>query len=139
MKNIYKQRLLAFANHLSKIKNHYAKGIVETVFFVELDEKSNIPNEIQFNYWVFEELPVCFDEWYFEGRCGSPAWEGLNEEEGTVACVISFFNLNLQDFVYLFNIAEFKSVSRVEGEKVTEESDGIAIAKNILSLIEAGK
>lgn len=139
MKNIYNQRLLRFADHLANIKNHPEKGIIETIFFVELEKSLNITHKVMYNYWVFEELPACFDEWFYEERFGNPTWEDAVDNEGTIPSVIVFFDLTHDEFAHLFDINGANYSSRFGGEKISENSDGPEFAENIITLIKSRK
>lgn len=135
MKNIYNQRLQRFADHLAKIKNHLEEGLFETVTLVALEEHRSIYYEVKYHHWVFEELPVCFDEWGYSGKYGNPLWEETDQEKGTVTSVIDFFNLKLEEFTHLFDINGFQNVFSFGGDKLNEMSDGSAIARNIVEII----
>jgi len=136
MKNLYNERLLKFAEHLLKIKNHRTEGLFMTVNLVALEEQIFIPYTVRYHYWMFEELPVCFDkQWFYDEMSGDPVWENINSDEGTVASVIDFFDLSLDEFAHLFDVDGFQHVDRFNGEKLSEISDGAAIAKNIVELV----
>lgn len=134
MKNIYNQRLLTFANHLAKIKKHPEQGLFETVTLVSLEEHRSIYYEVKYHYWVFEELPVCFDSWCYSEKYGNPMWEDADTQEGTVASVIDFFNLKLEEFRHLFDINGQDFLSS-NGDTLTETSDGSNLSINITEFV----
>ncbi len=138
MKNnsIYMERLEKFAAHISKIENHPEDGLIETVTLVALEENIQIPYEVRYHFWVFDELPECFDEWHYSKKFGEALWEESDPEEGTVASVIDFFSLGLDEFSHLFDLDGFQNVDQFGGRKLTEESKGEDIARNIFELIK---
>lgn len=138
LKKIYTERLLKFADHLAGIKKHPEAGLIETVtlYAFELENTIRIPYDMRYHYWVFAELPVCFDDWYFEEKYGNSVWEGIDSKEGTVASVIDFFDLSLDELGHLFDIDGFQHTDRFGGVKLTETSNGADIARNILDLIK---
>ncbi len=142
MKNIYNQRLLEFASHLEQISNHPERGVIGIVKMIATEEKGNIHHEVWIQYdvryqsWIFEELPECFDEWNYSGKYGNPLWDYSDSEEGTVASVIDFFNISLDEFSHLFDIDGFQQTNRFGGFKISDQSDGPDIAKNIIELVK---
>ncbi|MES2592182.1 MAG: hypothetical protein V4608_09880 [Bacteroidota bacterium] len=109
---------------------------------IATEEKGNIHHEVWIQYdvryqsWIFEELPECFDEWNYSGKYGNPLWDYSDSEEGTVASVIDFFNISLDEFSHLFDIDGFQQTNRFGGFKISDQSDGPDIAKNIIELVK---
>lgn len=135
-KNKYNERLIKFAKHLEKIKDHPEFGLYNTASLVELEKKRNTSFLITYHQWAFEELPVVFSEWYFAEKFGQPSWEGCMEEEGTLAAVIDFFNLSLTEVCHLFDLEGFQDVNRYGGNQLNFESDGPELAENIFELVK---
>lgn len=138
-KNIFNQRLLKFADHLAGVKNHPEAGLFETVTLValEVEETIRIPYDVRYHAWVFGELPACFNEWYYEEKYGNAVWEGTDPTEGTVASVIDFFDLSLDEFGHLFDVEGFQLIDRFGGEILSDISDGSVIANNIIQLVNS--
>ncbi|MFY9309606.1 MAG: hypothetical protein WAQ28_11220 [Bacteroidia bacterium] len=143
MENIYNQRLLTFASHLEQIKSHPEQGVFGIVKMVALENKGNIHRELKIHYnvryhsWPFEELPVCFDEWSYGGKYGNPLWDDSDPAEGTVASVIDFFDLSLDEFSHLFDIDGFQQINRFGGFEISEQSNGLDISRNIMELVKS--
>lgn len=134
--NKYTERLIKFAKHLEKITNHYEFGLYKTVSLVELEKKRNTSFLVTFHEWVFQELPMVFDEWHFAGKFGEPLYKGCLPEERTVEAVIDFFNLRMDEFCHLFDLEGFQNVARFGGNQLNFESDGPALAENIYELVK---
>ncbi|MGQ0828921.1 MAG: hypothetical protein ACT4ON_11080 [Bacteroidota bacterium] len=137
MRNIYNQRLLTFAKHLAVIKQHPEMGLFGTVNLVNLEIKKRTHYKIKYHEWVFEELPGIFDDWFFTEKYGNPMWEGINEENGTVEAAIDFFGLNLFEFSHLFDVEGLQYLHLFGGEKLSENSNGPVISKNIIQLVNS--
>lgn len=135
-KNKYNERLLKFAKHLEVITNHYEFGLYQSASLVEVEKKRNTSFKVTYHEWVFGELPVIFSDWYFDKKFGRPLCKGSAPEEGTVAAVIDFFNLRMDEFCHLFDVEGFQSVQKFGGAHINFESDGPALARNIFELVE---
>lgn len=131
------ERLLKFAQHLEQIKNHPEQGIFDTVEFVELELRKERRHKILYHAWVFEELPLIFKEWGFNGKFGNPLPDDIQDEEGTVAAVLDFFDLTLFEFCHLFNLEGIQDPQRYGGKHLTFEADGPDLAQNIRDLVAA--
>lgn len=135
-KNKYDNRLIKFASHLEKIENHPEFGLYETASLVEVEEKRNTSFKVTFHGWIFGELPGIFKDWNFSEKTGDPLYKGCIPEEGTVAGVIDFFNLRMDEFCHLFDLEGFQNIKRYGGNHLSFESDAKDIAKNIFELIK---
>lgn len=133
--NIYTKRLLKFAKHIESITNHPEHGLYGVVNLIALEERVRIPYKVKYHEWVFEELPAVFESWYFTEKWGDPMWEGCDPAEGTVASVIDFFSLTLDEFSQLFDVEGFQHLNRFGGRILTLESTGADIAYNIVELV----
>ena|ERR1700756_1312897 len=133
---IYIERLIKYANYLINISNHPEKGLIEEVTLVDFAGGVCIPYQVKYQEWLFEELPIVFEEWGFNGKFGNLLLEGADEEEGTAAAVIDFFNLTPDEFCFLFDIEGFQLVEQFGGDFLNFESDGPAYARNILALVK---
>lgn len=135
--HIYTERLLKLAKHIESIKNHPEHGLLETVKLVDLISKKKMTQyEVRFQQWIFEELPIIFDDWYFNDTKGCPIWEGANESGDTVSSVVDFFGLTLPEFIHLFDIDGFQQTELLGGKPLSVESNGYDVANNIYELIE---
>jgi hypothetical protein len=142
MKSIYNERLAKFGEHISQFTKdnpHYEMGLTNQVELVALEERVRIHYKVLYHEWIFEELPVCFDEWYYDEQTGNPLYEGCDPKEGTVAAVIDFFNLSLDEFGHLFDIEGFQLCNRFGGAPLTINSHGIDVAQNISELLKRRK
>jgi hypothetical protein len=134
---IYTDRLLKLAMHLVVITNHPEHGLIEKVSLVDITHNERLHSEMTYQSWLFEELPAVFEEWYFTLRLGNPMCEGSEEKEGTVAAVIDFFDLSLDELRFLFDIEGYQLAEQFGGEILNFESDGPVYARNILALIKS--
>lgn len=135
-KNKFNERLIKFAKHLEQITNHYEFGLFQSASLVEVEKKRNTSFMVTYHEWAFGELPVIFNEWYFDEKFGKPVCKGSAPEEGTVGAVIDFFNLRMDEFCHLFDVEGFQNPNKFGGDYINFESDGPAIAKNIFELVE---
>ena len=135
-KNKYNNRLIKFAEHIQKIKNHPEFGLYESASLVELEEKRNTSFKVTFHGWIFEELPAIFPHWEFSEKNGQPIYIGCHPDEGTVAGVIDFFHLDMNEFCHLFDLEGFQNTKRYGGNHLTFESEGTDIAENIFQLLK---
>jgi hypothetical protein len=133
---IYTKRLLKFAKHLKKITEHAAHGLLKETEVIALTSKVRIHYNVKYQEWVFDELPIVFNEWHFTEKYGHPMCEGMNESEGTVAAVIDFFNIDQDEFCHLFDVEGLQSPPRFGGSILSLESSGPAFASNIYELVK---
>ena len=133
--NNYNERLLKFAKHLEKITNHPEHDLIGETTLVDFVGNVRIPYQVKYQSWLFEELPVAFDEWGF-GKFGNPLPEDVDEEENTVAAVIDFFDLSPDEFCFLFDVEGFQLVEQFGGNFLNFESDGPDFARNMYALVE---
>ena len=142
-REIYNLRLLKFADHIAQYTEHDPHpeyGLVFNVHVVAIehgdDMPIHIPYDVKYHYWVFEELPVVFDEWYYDEDTGDTLCTLSDPEQGTVAAVIDFFSLSLDEFGHLFDIERYQLIDRFGGDWLSFESHGDAIARNIVDLVK---
>ncbi len=131
----YTERLLKFARRLQTLQKHPEYGLYGIVNLVALEEKIHTSYKVKYHEWVFQEL-VCFDEWYLMERNGNPMCKGANEEQGTVAAVVDFFYLTLDEFIHLFDLEGLQNIDSFGGRKLNLESTGKDIAYNIIELVK---
>jgi hypothetical protein len=136
MEETYNQRLLQLADFIDGIKNLPTQNMIDVVELVALEEKVRIHYKVMYRFWVFEELPAVFDEWYYYEMNGNAVCTGTNPEEGTVAAVIDWFGLNQDEFCHCFDLEGFQMCERFGGEKLNFESQGTEIARNIVELVK---
>ncbi len=136
MKNIYNQRLLKFAEHLAKITNHPEREKFEIFLVIGLKKFITIIHEIKYSCWIFEELPVIFNEWSYQEKFGNTAWEYGIDKEGTMASAIDFFGLTFEECSHLFSLDGFQNQNLFGGKKLSNNSDGPDIAINIIELVK---
>ena len=134
---IYTERLSKLAMHLENVTNHPEFGLINEVTIVDYAGNVRIPYQVKYQEFVFQEFPIVFEEWYFTEKYGIPMCEGANEEEGTIAAVIDFFDLNPDEFCFLFDIEGFQLIEQFGGGILTFESDGPAYARNMKALVQA--
>lgn len=138
MKNIYNERLLIFADHLANTPYHQLNDLIEEVNIVALEQNVQIPYMMRYRYWVFDELPAVFDDWYYDTVTGAALFEGCDPEQGTVVAVIDYFNLTQDEFGHLFDIDSYQLVARFGGENLTSENTktGVVYASNIVEFVK---
>jgi hypothetical protein len=134
---IYTDRLLKFARHLEAITNHPEHGLIETVNLVGIAHSERFHSEMTYQSWLMEELPAVFEEWYFTLRHGNPMCEGSEEKEGTVAAVIDFFDLSLDELRFLFDVEGSQLAEQFGGDILNFDSDGPIYARNIYALVKS--
>lgn len=134
MKKIYKERLLKYADHLAGISNHPEAGLIKHALCIELKKGIEKEIEIAYQLWPFDELVSCFDTWSYDTWSGDPICEEANFEEGTLASVIDFFDLKLDEFTHIYGIG-LQDIKCFGGGELTEVSNGPEIARNIIELI----
>lgn len=133
---IYIERLFKLAKALEVTVNHPEHGIIGEVTLVDFAGCVRIPYQVKYQEFIFELLPEVFEEWGFNGKFGNPLPEGEDEEGSTIAAVIDFFNLNPDEFCFLFDVEGFQLIDQYGGGILTFESDGPEFARNIFELIK---
>lgn len=131
--SIYNQRLIKFAEKLQTIKHHPEEGLFETITIVAIVGQVQIPYEMKYPYWVFDQLVAIFDEWEFSELTGEPILIGHNISSGTFGDVCDFFNLNL-DETSIFDLEGFQMPGRFGGKVLNFESTTEDVAFNIMEL-----
>lgn len=135
-KNKYTERLLKFAKHIEQITNHYEFGLYQNANLVEIKEFPHVTTPLVYHFWVFEELPIVFREWYFHKKTGEPSFKGFDYMGGTLGAVVDYFDLTLKETLHLFDLEGKQDVEVFGGTHLNFESDGPVLAKNIYDLIE---
>jgi hypothetical protein len=62
--------------------------------------------------------------------------QGADEQEGTIAAAIDFFDLNPDEFCFLFDVEGFQLIEQFGGDFLNFESSGPDFARNILALVK---
>jgi len=135
-KKKYIDRLTTLANYLAKTKAHFEFGLYETANLVEIKTIPHVTTPLVFHYWIVEDLPTIFCEWYYHEKFGDPLFKGCSVEEGTMNAVVEFFDLTLEETLHLFDLEGKQNVEKFGGVQLNFESDGPELAKNIFDLIE---
>lgn len=138
-KNKYTERLLKFAKHIESITNHPEFGLTETARLVELSPRAPQCFMVVYPRWVFEELPVIFDDWFYEFHTGNPICKGSDVEEGTLGAATYFFDLTLGEVCQLFDLEGKQDVKKYGGQHLNFESNGPEMAQNIYELVKRKK
>jgi hypothetical protein len=137
-KETYNNRLLIFADHLSHIAYHRSHELIEEVEVVALEVNFRVAYTVKYRHWIFDELPNVFESWCYHEATGNSLHEGDDPEEGTIASVIDFFGLTLEEFGHLFDIEECQLTDEFGGEKLSLENSltGTVIAGNIVEFVK---
>ncbi|WP_317898919.1 hypothetical protein [Aurantibacillus circumpalustris] len=134
---IFDQRLIKFAKHLAKIKTHPRMGEYSYAVFCAIEHGKEIQFATCFHAWIFEDLPLLFNEsWYFNDKLKEPFLIGLDEEEGSIAGVFDFFNLGPHEFAHLFDLEGLQQPYYYGGTFLNENATCEHISKNIFRFIE---
>lgn len=129
------KRLLNFAKHLSKIKTVPEPIEFEEVILCELEVNKRIEYKVKYPSWIFHELPKIFSSWQRDVSGGQPLLKGIEFNEDTYAGIFNFFQLSPGEFMHLFDLNGNQDIEMFGGNKLTEKSDGPAIAKNIYEFV----
>ena len=134
----YNQQLLKFADYLDGINQHPEHGLTNEIELVDLDYKKRTHYKVMYSPWVFDELVSVFEEWYFSEFTGGALFEGCDTENNTATAVIEYFGLSLEEFCHLFDIENggLQQCELYGGTKLTLESQGSEIARNIVELVQ---
>ncbi|MCE3227934.1 MAG: hypothetical protein K0S32_2485 [Bacteroidetes bacterium] len=135
---IYNERLLRFADHIKKIKNHPEHGILRTVYVHAIEGKFRIHVEVKTQYWFFDELVACFPKlWSFSEITGDPIFYRLGKETNTSDGVCSFFGLKgYEAFLHLWDIEGYQKTEKWGGQILTEDSEGEQLANQIEEFVK---
>jgi hypothetical protein len=136
MQKKYNERLIKFAKHLEKITNHHEMGLIDTAELIELEENKYTGYKMVYHGWVFDELPLVFDEWYFHHDFGHPLYEGGPIEYGTTGCVADFFGLSRTELMHLFDLQRSQDTDKYGGLILDFDSEGPELCINIFDLVE---
>lgn len=134
--SIYNKRLIKFAEHLQTIDNHPEEGLFETVTIVALVGQVQIPYEMKYPSWVFDELVAIFDEWEFSEQTGEPILVDRTFNSQTFSDVLDFFDINL-DETSIFDLEGFQMPGRFGSKVLNFESTTQDIAYNIMELAKS--
>lgn len=134
--SIYNQRLIKFAEHLQAIKHHPEEGLFETITIVVLVGQVQIPYEMKYPYWVFDQLVAIFDDWEFSELTGEPILIANNHSSETFSDVCDFFDLNL-DETSIFDLEGFQMPGRFGSKVLNFESTTQDVAFNIMELAKS--
>ena len=69
-KKKYIDRLKTLADYLAKTTEHFEFGLYETANLVEIKTIPHVSTQLVFHFWVFEELPTIFSQWYYHEKFG---------------------------------------------------------------------
>lgn len=123
---IFNNRLLKFADFIAGLPEPDEKETRKIkMSFIRGGEKEAV--EVNVLFWVFRELPFCFnedDEWYFDSFSEEPKI-GPAESTSTIESVFEFFNLE-EGFLEIFAV----------NNEVNEESVYYDIAQNIVNYVK---
>lgn len=134
-KSIY--RLLAFANFLASAEQPSEVNLR----IADMSDTPDIDEPLKHAFYdlnVFELLPDCFDDWFFECRNGNPIIEGYDDSGiGTVGSVFQFFYLiSCQEFMHLFDISHTgQSCDLYGGAMLNRKSTLKNYAQNIVEFV----
>lgn len=133
---IYNKRLIKFAEHLQTIKNHPEEGLFETVTIVAIVGSVQIPYDMKYPEWVFDELVAIFDEWEFDELTGNPVLAHPADSWGTFNDVCEFFDLNL-DELSIFDLEGFQLPGRFGSKILNFESTTQDVGFNVMELAKS--
>lgn len=137
----YNERLIILANYIKNIELNpkmLQYGVVHLCLF---DDNKRIDHNVRYPYWVFEELPNIFNEWYYNSELGIPLLKGLGYHDETCSGIFDFFNLSPFEFIHLFSLDGNQDIQKYGGKQLAFESCGQDIANNIYEFVRrrAGK
>lgn len=134
--SLYNKRLIKFAEHLQTIKHHPEEGLFETITIVAIVGQVQIPYEMKYPSWVFDELVAIFDEWEFSDTTGEPILCDHTFNSQTFSDVLDFFDINL-DETSIFDLEGFQLPGRFGSKVLNFESTTQDIAFNIMELAKS--
>src|SRR4051812_47855924 len=94
--NIYNKRMMRFAQHLYTLDLHPERGLYDTVTLVALEEHVRITYDMKYPNYLFDELPLLFDEWELSERTGDAVLKD-STERNTIFDACTFFDLSLDE------------------------------------------
>jgi hypothetical protein len=133
---IYNKRLIKFAEHLMKIKNHPEEGLFETVTIVAIVKDVHIPYDMKYPAWVFDQLVAVFDEWDFDELTGKPVLANPTQSWDTFNDLCEFFDFNL-DELSIFDLEGFQLPGRFGSKILNFESTTQDVAFNVMELAKS--
>lgn len=134
--SIYNKRLIKFAEHLQTVSNHPEEGLFETITIVAIVSQVQIPYDMKYPAWVFDQLVAIFDEWEFSEITGEPILNDQNFSCGTFGDVCDFFDLSL-DELSIFDLEGFQLPGRFGSKVLNFESTTQDVAFNIMELAKS--
>ncbi len=138
MKHIADLRLLKYAEHLSKLKNHYEHGLFSTVIINIYEEHVRLECRCQCHDWSFQELCAAFPDYWYYGDDGEPVSKFSEPEANVVEAICDWFALDPDEFIHLFDVelSKTQSIKRYGGTKFTVDSSCSDLANNIFQLVK---
>jgi len=133
---IYNKRLIKFAEHLQTIKNHPEEGLFETVTIVAIVGTTQIPYDMKYPAWIFDQLVEIFDEWDFDELTGEPILAPPAISWGTFNDICEFFDFNI-DELSIFDLEGFQMPGRFGSKILNFESTTEDVAYNIMELAKS--
>jgi len=134
---IYNYRLAVFASHLRKInikkQPHY--GQFMSVPLCNIVNGGELYFEVLIHAWLFDCLPILFEEWYYNSNLRSPMLIGFDPNENPIGGVFDFFNLSPNDFRYLFSVESMQDLDSYGGKFIMKDSSVNDIADNITNFV----
>jgi hypothetical protein len=133
---IYNERLIKFAKHLAKIKTHPQMGEYNYAILCGIEHEKQVEFATCYHAWIFDDLPLLFNEWYFNSKLNESFLIGVAEEDGSVAGVFDFFGLSPHEFRHLFDVDGMQEPYYYGGTFLDGDSNGEEISKNIFRFIQ---
>lgn len=131
--NIHNKRLMRFAQHLYTLDSHPERGLCDIVTLVAIEGKVLIPFDMKYPNYLFDELPLLFDEWELSEKTGDAVLKD-STERNTIFDACTFFDLNL-DELSIFDL-DGHQLEQFGGKKLKVDSPASDIAFNIVELIK---
>lgn len=131
------RKLLDFCAHLLHERD-LREPDIRQAYYVPSDDPNDEWQLMTFNMALFFELPMIFEQWgYYEpadevGLIGSNKWLGMT------GMIKSFFRINQEEFMHLFDCkGGNQNTAKFGGRELNLQSKPIDVAFNILEFIES--
>lgn len=132
----YNERLIILANYIKHIELNpkmLKYGVVHLCLF---SDDGRDEHTVKYPYWVFEELPHIFHEWYFDKEQGIPLLSSLGYHDETCSGIFDYFSLCPFEFIHLFSLDGYQDTQKYGGKELNFSSSGKDIADNIYEFVK---